>query len=331
MGGTRDPVTGLWTGLASLQFVTVGDPGNAPDALVMNDGTTGYGSVGYTYHIGTYDVTAAQYCAFLNSVAATDSYGLYNTFMTPASNYPSGFGITRQGSYGSYTYSVTGNANFPMNKITWGDAARFCNWLANGQPTGKQGPATTETGSYTLNGATTWQALMAITRNPSATYAVPSEDEWYKAAYYKGGGTNQGYWLYPTQSDSMPSNFLSSTETNNANYKDGRSIYTDPINKLTAVGAFASSPGPYGTFDMGGDLFQWNEANTYGSYRGLRGGSFDNYVSFALRASYRSRLGPTDLSNLYGSFGFRVAHVPEPATFSLLTLGGLLIAKRRRA
>jgi len=39
MGGTRDPTTGTWTGPASLQFVTVGDPGNAAD-------TTGYGSVG---------------------------------------------------------------------------------------------------------------------------------------------------------------------------------------------------------------------------------------------------------------------------------------------
>ena len=31
MGGTRDPTTGTWTGQASLEFVTVGDPGNAAD------------------------------------------------------------------------------------------------------------------------------------------------------------------------------------------------------------------------------------------------------------------------------------------------------------
>ena len=37
MGGTRDPATGVWTGEASLEFVTVGDPGNAAD-------TTGYGA-----------------------------------------------------------------------------------------------------------------------------------------------------------------------------------------------------------------------------------------------------------------------------------------------
>ena len=73
MGGTRDPTTGTWTGLASLDFVTVDDAGNAADK------STGYGSVGYTYRMGQYDVTLGQYCQFLNAVAKTgDTYGLYN-------------------------------------------------------------------------------------------------------------------------------------------------------------------------------------------------------------------------------------------------------------
>ena len=46
MGGTRDPMTGVWTGMASLEFVTVGDPGNAADTTMMAwDGSSGYGSV----------------------------------------------------------------------------------------------------------------------------------------------------------------------------------------------------------------------------------------------------------------------------------------------
>ena len=76
MGGTRNPTTGTWTGLASLEFVTVGDPGNAADTWTMGDGTTGYGSVDYTYQMGKYDVTVGQYCHFLNAVAKTDTYGL---------------------------------------------------------------------------------------------------------------------------------------------------------------------------------------------------------------------------------------------------------------
>ena len=79
MGGTISG--GTWTGLASLSFVTVGDPGN------VTDPSSGYGSVGYTYLMGTYDVTLAQYTAFLNAVAKTDTYGLYNSQMADGNGY----------------------------------------------------------------------------------------------------------------------------------------------------------------------------------------------------------------------------------------------------
>ena len=136
MGGTYNPATGTWTGSASLQFVTVGNPGNAADP------STGYGSVGYTYQMGKYDVTVGQYVQFLNAVAKTDTYGLYNGLMASYGGiFP--FGITQSGSSGSYSYSVTGSyaqdANCPMFEVSWGDAARFCNWLQNGQPTGPEG------------------------------------------------------------------------------------------------------------------------------------------------------------------------------------------------
>jgi formylglycine-generating enzyme required for sulfatase activity len=332
MGGTRDPVTGQWTGDASLQFVTVGDINNAADS-------TGYGSVGYTYQMGKYDVTAAQYCQFLNAVAATDTYGLYNTHMAPANNLPAvtggapTFGIVQSSSPGSYTYSVTGNRDFPMNMVTWGDAARFANWLTNGQPSGAQDASTTEDGSYTLNGATTATALNAVTRNANARYVIPTENEWYKAAYYgptlnRGAG---GYWLYPTQSNSTPSHVLSPTGTNNANFAVFNGyyfVYTDPTNYLTLVGAFAGSPSAYGTFDQGGDAWQWNEAVLYGSGRGLRGGSLGDFGSDVLKSSYRHIYDPT---NEHTTIGFRVALVPEPMTLTLLALGGLLIARRQRA
>ena len=67
MGGTRNPTTGTWTGLASLEFVTVGDAGNAADTATGSL----YGSVPYVYRMGKYDVTVGQYCQFLNAVAET--------------------------------------------------------------------------------------------------------------------------------------------------------------------------------------------------------------------------------------------------------------------
>ena len=106
-----------------IPTVTIGNPGNAADS-------TGYGAVNYIYNIGTYDVTLNQYDEFLNSVAASDPYSLYNTMLGTDMHVA---GISRSGSNGSYTYSVIGNGNNPVTYVNWFDAARFSNWLMNGQ------------------------------------------------------------------------------------------------------------------------------------------------------------------------------------------------------
>ena len=313
----RADVFNMPSGQTSVQFVTIGDAGNGAD-------TTGYGAVGYVYKMDKYDVTAAQYTEFLNAVASNDTYGLWNSYM--ATDFPT-VSITRNGRPGSYTYSVAGNGNVPIFAASWSDAARFTNWLHNGQPTGSEAPGTTETGAYTLNGATSNAALMTVTRNAGARYFIPSENEWYKSAYYKSGGTAAGYWTYATRSDVVPSSLLSALGTNNANYYDNGQ--SDPVNYLTSVGAFASSPSAYGTFDQAGNVWQWNESITDGAARGLRGGSL-GATSDYLPSSSRIHNVPTVE---YGDIGFRIAMVPEPGTMTLLACGaaGLLLwAQRRR-
>jgi formylglycine-generating enzyme required for sulfatase activity len=194
--------------------------------------------------------------------------------------------------------------------------------LANGQPTGIEGAGTTETGSYALNGAITDADLMAVTRNFSAKYVIPTLNEWYKAAYYKGGSTDAGYWLYPTQSNATPSYVLSSSGTNNANYGTGYPTW---------VGAYVSSPGPYGTYDMGGDVYQWTDQlgqKQDGTVMGfiLEGGSCDA-GSVGLQSGYAAGGYPTCE---YFYYGFRVAEVPEPVTMAILALGGFGMLTRRR-
>ena len=209
-------------------WVTVGNPGNAGE--LSGAGAGGYGpdricgAVDYTFRMGKYEVTAGQYTTFLNAVAATDTYRLYNTGMDTAVD-SHGCNIKQTGSSGSYTYSVASDwANRPVNYISWGDAARFANWLTNGQPTGGQGLTTTEDGSYYLNGAKTEEALSAVARIADGArtpgkkyYFIPTEDEWYKAAYYKGGGTNAGYWDFSTTSNTHPGQDMTDASGNNAN------------------------------------------------------------------------------------------------------------------
>ena len=112
-----------------------------------------------------------------------------------------GSGITRSGGGTGqlhlHAWTPT-SPNRPVNYVSFWDACRFANWLHNGQPTGAQGAGTTETGAYTLDGYNGIDGR-TIQRNAGWKWAVTSEDEWYKAAYYKGGSTNAGYWDYPTQ------------------------------------------------------------------------------------------------------------------------------------
>ena len=116
---------------------------------------------------------------------------------------------------------------------------------------------------------------------------------------------------------------------NNANYYTGSGPY--PIDSpyyTTVAGEFQDSDSPYGTFDQGGNVWEWNEAVLYGSARGLRGGSFANY-GINLHAANRNSYGP---AGEYSSFvGFRVSEVPEPATIMMLALAGVGIMRRKRA
>jgi len=200
--------------LSLAHFVTVGNTGNPND-------TTGYGGVNYQYQIGKYCVTNSDYEDFLDAVAATDPYGLY------ASNMGSNArgGIARSGSSGSYTYSTRENmCAKPVNYVSWFDAARYCNWLHNNY-------GSTETGAYTLNGATTGNA---VAKNPGALYWIPTENEWYKAAYHKSGGRNTGYWAYATQSDTVPT-AVAADATGNGPVATAYTCTEDPVIITTSL------------------------------------------------------------------------------------------------
>jgi len=322
----------------TIETVPVGNPGNAGE-LSGFGAAGGYGSdricgaVAYEFNIGKYEVTVGQYCEFLNAVAATDTYGLYDTRMWSDSY---GCKIERYDGSGTsgdpYQYRVAGDrANRPVNYVSWGAAARFANWLHNGQPTGAQGLATTEDGTYYLNGATSDAALLAVTREGDWKWAITTEDEWYKAAYHKNdpGAPGGNYFDYPTGNDSAPSNDLVDPDAgNNATFYDNGWTSGSPYYH-TEVGEHENSESPYDTFDMGGNVWEWNEAILSGSYRGLRGGSSDHPV-VSLYAAFRH--DGHDPTAEHSRIGFRVSEVPEPGSAALLltSVVGLLARRRRR-
>ena len=306
----------------NIDYVSVGNAGNAADPATGSL----YGAVSYAYRIAKNETTISQYAEFLNAVAKTDSYSLYNVSMTTSSIN----GISRSGSSGSFTYSVNpGSENKPITYVSWFDVARFCNWMQNGQKTGAGAALTAETGAYTLNGVTSG---VSVSRTVGATVWIPSENEWYKAAYYdpnKGGADVGGYWAQATQSNTMTSNDFGVAGA--ANYYDahGYATYTGGTSwGITDVGAYgANSDSAYGTNDQAGNVWEWTEAIMSGSYRGLRGGSYSGDGSY-LTSSYRAYWNPKTGN---GDFGFRVASVPEPSCLVLTLLAsGMLVSRRKR-
>jgi formylglycine-generating enzyme required for sulfatase activity len=131
----------------AIQFGAVGNTGNLPD-------TTGYGAVPYEYRIGLYEISGDQ-------VAAAVQLGLSNV-------------------------NAIGGGG-PAVSISWLQSAAFVNWL------------NTSSGyqvAYNLNYSGGWNidpwspseawqlGGQNLFRNKNAYYFLPSESEWYKAAYH---------------------------------------------------------------------------------------------------------------------------------------------------
>ena len=177
----------------SMDFVTIGNAGNAGDTQVMNDGTSGYGSIGYNYRIGKYEVTNAQWNSFVSAVGA------------PAGNLSEAY---------DNSADYTGDQQ-PTNGVSWYEALQFCNYLTSGDKS---------KGAYQFSGNNSYPGdFIGIGRAAAQStygtiYFLPIEDEWYKAAYYKPDGS--GYSIYANGTDIQP------VADEGWNYYGG--LYVDP-------------------------------------------------------------------------------------------------------
>lgn len=298
-------VFNLEPGVTSLEFVSVGNAGNAPDPDIWEGLTPAdIGAVDYEYRIGKHEVTNAQYAAFLNAIDpdGINPNDVYNPEM--GTNF-GGIDFFGENPGGEKYVVRAGRENNPVSYVSWFDAARFVNWLNGGQ-----GDADTESGVYTLTGPQSVTGGRAV----DATYFIPSENEWYKAAYHQpaaDGGDADDYWLYPTMSNVEPGNDI----PNGANYFDEGFVatqsdeYPTEVSPFTDVGTFAEAPSFYGTFDQGGNVSEWIETvGAYSSQRVVRGGSWD-WTPGLLQAYARASTRPLyELSAL----GFRIAAIAEP-------------------
>jgi hypothetical protein len=290
----------------NMEFVTIGNPGNAAD-------TTGApnpaGAVGYTYGIGKFEVSEDMITKY------NANFGTANSLV-----------ITK----------ATRGTNKPATSVSWNEAARFVNWLNTS--TGGFAAYKFTTGGVNDNIAL-WTSSDTLDydasnryRSKRAKYVLPSYNEWYKAAYYNP--SNSTYYDFPNGSNTAPTAVASGTTA-------GTAVY----NQLTSQGPAdvdqAGGLSPYGVMGLGGNVWEWEESSSdltnssVSSYRGVRGSGWSN-PSDRLSSSARFNDPPTNVPN---NQGFRVVSlsssappaVPEPSMMVIGTLFGLggLVAKRR--
>jgi formylglycine-generating enzyme required for sulfatase activity len=330
-------------------------PLEAPAMVTVRGEDTGIPELDilYSYQIGRFEVSGREYVTFLNAVAASDPHGLYHPAMGTDMNF--GKLVRRSGEPGSYTYqyqhpekmdyfgrdgtrdlsSVNGFYAYPIGYVSFHAAARFCNWLHNGATNG----ADTETGAYTLNGATSG---VLPPRNPGAKYWLPSRKEWFKAAYYnpyaedlnqypmdliQGRHQDGGYDSYEpgihnwVHANYRKNSLWGAVNTRNGAYADER-VNVEGYCVLRPCGSYFNTWGiqkfgagglrawnTYGTFDMGGNVAEWTEDG------GLRGGhAYDDEIAMDKDQNGNDWNG-TAQSGPASTTGFRVASLAGQHTF----------------
>ena len=243
-----------------IKLTPVGNPGNAKDS----QWNTARGKVDYGFQVAKFKVSNTEYAAFLNAVARKSD---------PHNLMVSGGGeIIREGEEGNYTYRVLeGRENRPVLFVAAVDAMRMANWLGNGA----REEGDTENGSYTFTGYD-----VVSKRNPGARWVLPTDDEWYKAAYYDPtkNGTG-GYWQYSPRTDD-PNKMLAELPPGGPFSANFNSVPGTDGNGTTDVGAYTAAASFYGTFDQSGLSWEWNEPMDPATKRASRrGGSQGNNVA----------------------------------------------------
>ncbi|MDJ0786608.1 MAG: SUMF1/EgtB/PvdO family nonheme iron enzyme [Myxococcota bacterium] len=281
-------------------FVTVGDPGNDehPDFR--------FGAVAEAFQARTTEVTNAEYMMFLQAVARSDPAGLWDPAM---GSDPRG-GITRSGVDGSFVYAIRPLMMFkPVNFVDWSDAARYVNWLENGSPTAPQGPTTTEDGVYDMSQSTP-------SRAPGSNYRLPTEDEWFKAAFQDPGAPG-GWRQFAVDASSVPtpasvdgSGNVSNSNPDVANY--GNFADWNALDgHFTTVGT-TLAPSFWGTYDQSGNVSEWTESESRRrGRRVVRGGSFSS-SDFLISIEGRSERPDSDSRADLGFRVFRSDTTPPP-------------------
>jgi formylglycine-generating enzyme required for sulfatase activity len=196
----------------------------------------------------------------------------------------------------------------------------------------------TESGTYTITGGGNNSGTVVV---PSAAqrvawasaspihWLIPSESEWYKAAYYNPAAAT--YFAFPFQNNSQPAALAPPGTANSGNLSQAAFNSDGLGSDLSDVGAYRTALGPFGSFDMGGDVLQWTDTVS-GTSRIVRGSSWAVSPPDAGASTRFLPAAPTAENTVIGFRMVSVGGVPEPGSsvLALIGLAGVISFSIRR-
>jgi formylglycine-generating enzyme required for sulfatase activity len=194
---------------ADSDYTLISNTGNSPDDCEYGLDAK-LGQVNYLYNIQNQLITNNEYCTYLNTIdpSGNKQFQIYDDRML--SSAVGGIEYNSCANTGSMYYVKDNFSNKPVTFVKWVMAAQYCNWLTNNK---SSNILSITSGSYDT--ASLYNNSISISgcyRQDTAKYFLPSENEWYKAAYYDP--SNGKYWNYPTQSDEPPTAIICDAQGN---------------------------------------------------------------------------------------------------------------------
>jgi hypothetical protein len=252
--------------ISGIVWHEIGEPGNEPwdDDRYPNVKFRGRGAVGYTYSMSETELTVEHWLEFV------EAYGPHAA--NPFDRDMLGQGL--QGTYedGELLYWIEPkHQGLPAN-MSWRFAARFCNWMHNGQVNEAWAfeSGAYDTSTFDDDGPPfTDQA----TRSPGAQYWIPSMDEWMKAAYFdpdRYGPAEPGWWEQPNSSDAP----LRNGRPEDGGQTNAALLPVYGWGPDLRAGLYPNEQSPWGLLDLSGGWRELTEEWHYGEWRYSRGSSF---------------------------------------------------------
>lgn len=311
-----------------FKWATIGAVGNrgydGPDPFNQ---VTGRGSVNYAYRISKLEVTTGQWLEFVNTFGQNpDAPG---SVIVPPSHW--GAEIDPDQSFMKYKLRDMPNAaSVPVAGITWRTAARYCNWLHNGK---SPEVSSLNSGAYDTSTFVDLPGLQfgdQRTHSPGAKFWIPTLDEWLKAAHYdqsKFGAGQDGWWLYPTTSDTAPVGGIPGIGQTNTKFSLGGAEWEIP------VASYPDVRSPWGLLDCSGSAAEWLEDVSFANppQARLMDGSNAGELQFADFRDQAGRVQTAPPWATYSFIGIRIASdVPSPGGSTVFVLMVVLSLKRKR-